>query len=66
MKSKSTGYNSGFALCGLTCLAETVEQGSKFVLRMNSTAKNPPQLKAAKNVIGNFTDHSPLTDRNEI
>jgi len=40
--------NSGFALWGLTYFVETFVQGSKFVLRMNSSAKNPPQRKAAK------------------
>lgn len=39
--------NSGFALWGLTCFVETVVQGSTFVLRMNGSAKNPPQRKAA-------------------
>lgn len=33
--------NSGFALWGLTYFVET------FVLRINSSAKNPPQRKAA-------------------
>lgn len=40
--------NSGFALWGLTCFVETFVQGSAFVLRMNSSAENPPQRKAAK------------------
>lgn len=40
--------NSGFALWGLTCFVERFVQGSTFVLRMNSSAKNPPQRKAAK------------------
>lgn len=44
--------NSGFALCGLTCFLETFVQGSTFVLRMNSSAKNPPQLKSAKPLAG--------------
>lgn len=38
--------NIGFALWGLTCFVETFVQGSNFVLRMNSSAKNPPQRKA--------------------
>ena len=41
-------HNSGFALWGLTCFAETFVQSSTFVLRKNSSAKNPPQRKAAK------------------
>lgn len=40
--------NSGFALWGLTCFVETFVQGSTFVLRMNCSANNPPQRKAAK------------------
>jgi len=43
-----TTANSGFALWGLTCFVETFVQGSTFLLRMNSIAKNPPQRKAAK------------------
>ena len=43
-----TAHNSGFALWGLTYFVETFVQGSTFVLRMNSSAKNPPQRKAAK------------------
>lgn len=41
-------HNSGFALWGLTCFYDTFVQGSTFVLRMNISAKNPPQRKAAK------------------
>lgn len=44
---KKTAHNSGFALWGLTCFVETFVQVSTFVLRMNSSAKNPPQRKAA-------------------
>lgn len=42
-----TAHNSGFALWGLKCFVETFVQGSTLVLRMNRTAKNPPQRKAA-------------------
>jgi len=45
---RRAAYNSGFALWGLTCFVETFVQGSTIVLRMNSSAKNPPQRKAAK------------------
>lgn len=45
---RTTTGNSGFALWGLTCFVETFVQGSTFLLRMNSSAKNPPQRKAAK------------------
>ena len=47
----ATTANSGFALWGLTCFVETFVQGSTFVLRMNISAKNPPQRKAAKRCI---------------
>lgn len=46
-KEERTG-NSGFALWGLTSFVETFVQGSTFLPRMNSSAKNPPQRKAAK------------------
>ena len=39
-------HNIGFALWGLTCFYETFVQGSTFVLRMTSGAKNPTQRKA--------------------
>jgi hypothetical protein len=45
---KCTTANSSFALWGLTCFVETFVQGSAFVLRMNFSAENPPQRKAAK------------------
>ena len=46
--SNMPAANSGLALWGLTCLVETFMQDSTFVLRMNSSAKNPPQRQAAK------------------
>lgn len=51
--------NSGFALWGLTCFVETFVQGSAFVLRMNSSAKNPPQRKAANRYLQAF-QNTPL------
>ena len=39
--------NSGFALWGLTSFVKTFVQGSTFELRMNISAENPPQRKAA-------------------
>jgi len=48
MTERRAACNNGFALWGLTCLVETFVQDSTFVLRMNSSAKNPPQRKAAK------------------
>lgn len=48
---RKTAYNSGFALWGLTCFVETYLQDSAFVLRMNSSAKNPPQRKAANRYV---------------
>ena len=46
--TRTPAGNSGFALWGLTCFLLTFVQGSTFVLRMNSSAENPPQRKAAK------------------
>ena len=40
--------NSGFALWGRTFFVETFVVKQTFVLRMNISAKNPPQRKAAK------------------
>ena len=57
--AKGTGYNSGFALWGLTCFVETFLQGSTFELRMNNRAKNPPQRKAAKRYERAKTDSTP-------
>ncbi len=47
MEIRMPAANIGFALWGLAFFAETFVQGSTFVLRMNSSAKNPPQRKAA-------------------
>ena len=44
-------HNSGFELWGLTYFYDTFVQGSTFVLRMNISAKNPPQRKAAKRYV---------------
>ena len=49
-------HNSGFALWGLTCFKETFVQGSTFVLRINSCAKNPPLRQAAKPLPAIFCD----------
>jgi hypothetical protein len=48
MTDRKTAYNSGLASWGLMCFVETFLQGSTFVYRMNSSAKNPPQRQAAK------------------
>lgn len=45
-KQEGYAYNSGFALWGRTCFVEPFVQGLTFVLRMNLSAKNPPQRKA--------------------
>lgn len=55
---KTTGYNSGFALWGLTCFVETFVQSSTFLLRMNSSANNPPQRKAAKRYRSGYDDRN--------
>lgn len=46
-RKESRTANMGLAKGGLTCFVETFVQGSTFVLRKNSSAKNPPQRKAA-------------------
>jgi hypothetical protein len=40
--------NSGLAKGGVSCFAETFEQGSTFVLSMNFSAKNPAFRQALK------------------
>jgi hypothetical protein len=45
---RSPACNRGFALWGLTSFVETLVHGSTFVVRMNSSDKNPPQRKAPK------------------
>lgn len=45
--TRTPAGNSGFALWGQTCFVETFVQGSTFVFRMKSSAKNPPQRKTA-------------------
>lgn len=47
-RERMAAANSGFALWGLTYFVEMSVQGSTFVLRMNSSAKNPPLRQAAK------------------
>lgn len=47
MNDRTPAGNSGFALWGLMCFVETFVQGSTFELRMNISAKNPPQRQAA-------------------
>lgn len=46
-QERKTRYKSVFALWGLTCFIDKFVQGSTFLLRINSSAKNPPQRKAA-------------------
>ena len=53
IRKEKTTANSGFALWGLTCFLETFVQGSTFVLRMNSSAKNPHNAKP-QNVVCNI------------
>lgn len=59
-RQKSTGYNSGFALWGLTCFVETLVQGSTFELRMNISAKNPHNAKP-RTVSGHCNEPPPKT-----
>ena len=40
-----SAYNRGLAKGGVTCFVETFLQGSKFVIRMNTSAKIHPFAK---------------------
>ena len=46
-EQRTTTANSGFALWGLTFFVETFVVKQTFMLRMNISANNPPQRKAA-------------------
>ncbi len=41
-------HNKVFMKWGLTCFVSTFVQAQTVVLRMNCSAKNPPQRQAAK------------------
>ena len=59
---RKTAYNSGLAKGGLTCFVETFVVKQTFVLRMNISAKNPPQRKAANRYASPYDDRK-QTDR---
>jgi hypothetical protein len=45
---KSTGYNSTFAIGGVSCSADSFMVTESFVLRINICAKKPAHRKSAK------------------
>lgn len=45
-QERRAAHNIGFALWGLTYFYDTFVQEATFMLRINSSAKNPPQRKA--------------------
>ena len=53
----TTTANRGLAKGGLTCFVKTFVQGSTFVLRMNSSAKNPALRQAPKRYRQFKNDH---------
>lgn len=53
--------NSGLAIGGLTCFAETFVHKQTFVLRMNFSAKNPAHRQAANRYAQYFSDMIVMT-----
>jgi len=49
---KTPATNTGLAIWRLKCFYVKYVQGSKFVVLLNFTAKNPPH-RQAPNVVGN-------------
>lgn len=44
----NTGYNSTFAIGGVSCSADSFVVAESFVLRINISGKNPAHRKSAK------------------
>jgi len=47
-RRRSTGYNSTFAIGGVSCSADTFVVAESFVLRIKFSDKNPAHRKSAK------------------
>jgi hypothetical protein len=47
-RQRSTGYNSTFAIGGVSCSADTFVVAESSVLRINISGKNPAHRKSAK------------------
>ena len=47
-KRIKTGYNSTFAIGGVSCSADSLVVAESFVLRINISGKNPAHRKSAK------------------
>jgi hypothetical protein len=45
---RSTGYNSTFAIGGVSCSADSLEVAESFVLRIKFSGKNPANRQSAK------------------
>jgi hypothetical protein len=48
MLESKTGYNSTFAIGGVSCSADTFVVAESFVLRIKFSGKNPAHRKSAK------------------
>lgn len=46
--TRSTGYNSTFAIGVVSCSADSLEVAESFVLCINFSGKNPAHRKSAK------------------
>jgi hypothetical protein len=46
--SNTTGYNSTFAIGGISCSADSFVVAESLVLRINICGKNPAHRKSAK------------------
>ena len=47
----TTGYNSTFAIGGVSCSADSFVVAESFVLRINISGKNPAHRKSAKRYV---------------
>jgi hypothetical protein len=54
MTEESTGYNSTFAICGVSCSANSFVVKESFVLRMNICGEKPAHRKSAESYSGKF------------
>ena len=45
---RKTGYNSTFAIGGVSCSADSLVVAESFVLRIKFSGKNPAHRKSAK------------------
>ena len=62
MTGKSTGYNTGFALGGLTCKLGTLCFYSSSVLVDSYVLRNPPERKARKRYVQAYPNTSQIQE----